>query len=82
MIIPNELSSRFNTVEGRKEIIQQFADSNTIFAGENSDGETVRMHVSDTGLILKTEQENGWIRVTFYDADGLCIGETFEGKSL
>lgn len=80
MKIPNELSCRFDTVEGRKEIVQQYADSDTMFTGENSDGETVYLSVSKTGMVLKTEQENGWVRVNYYDADGYSTGESFDGK--
>lgn len=80
MNIPDELSCCFDTVEGRKEIIQQYADSDTMFTGENSDGETVYLSVSKTGMVLKTEQENGWVRVNYYDADGYSTGESFDGK--
>lgn len=80
MKIPNELSCRFDTVEGRKEIVQRYADSDTMFTGENSDGETVYLSVSKTGMVLKTEQENGWVRVNYYDADGHSTGESFDGK--
>ena len=80
MKTPNELSCRFDTVEGRKEIIQQYADSDIMFTGENSDGETVYLSVSKTGMVLKTEQENGWVRVNYYDADGYSTGESFDGK--
>ena len=41
MKIPNELSCCFDTVDGRKEIVQQYANSNTMFTGKNSDGENV-----------------------------------------
>lgn len=80
MKIPNELSCRFDTVEGRKEIVQQYADSDTMFVGENPDGETVYLSISRTGMVLKTEQENGWVRVNYYDADGCSTGESFDGK--
>lgn len=80
MEIPNELSARFDTVEGRKAIIDRYKDSSSMFVGVNEDGETVFMSVSDTGIILRTEQENGWVRVNFYNADGEAEGETFDGK--
>ena len=80
MKIPNELSCRFDTAEGRKEIIWQYADSDTMFTGENSDGETVYLSVSETGMVLKTEQENGWVRVNYYDENGCSTGEGFDGK--
>ena len=39
--IPNELSSRFDTVAGRKELIDRYGDSNSMFIGNNAEGETV-----------------------------------------
>lgn len=80
MKIPNELSARFDTIDGRKEIIQQYADSDTMFTGVNADGETVFLSVSETGMVLNTHQENGWVRVNYYDESGLATGESFDGK--
>ena len=74
--IPNELSSRFDTVAGRKELIDRYGDSNSMFIGNNAEGETVYLSVDACG----TEQESGWGRVTYYDADGVAIGEGFDGK--
>ena len=78
--IPNELSSRFDTVADRKELIDRYGDSNSMFIGNNAEGETVYLSVDACGIILKTEQENGWVRVTYYDADGVATGEGFDGK--
>ena len=50
MMIPNELSAKFNTLEGRKQIIAEYADSDSMFVGENEDGERVYLSVSDTGM--------------------------------
>ena len=80
MMIPNELSAKFNTLVGRKQIIAEYADSDTMFVGENEDGERVYLSVSDTGMVLRTEQENGWVRVNYYDAEGDATGESFDGK--
>ena len=38
------------------------------------------LSVDACGIILKTEQESGWVRVTYYDADGVAIGEGVYGK--
>lgn len=80
MKIPNELSKRFNTQEGRKRLVELYADSQTMFTGVDEDGETVHLSISHNGLTLRTEQENGWVRVNYYDADGFATGETFDGK--
>jgi len=78
--IPNELSRRFNTVEGRRKLIEEYANSTTMFSGENEDGECVFLSISESGMILRTEQENGWVRVNYYDQDGYATGEGFDGK--
>ena len=80
MMISNELSAKFNTLEGRKQIIAEYVDSDTMFVGENEDGECVYLSVSDTGMVLRTEQENGWVRVNYYDVEGDATGESFDGK--
>lgn len=78
--IPNELTKNFADIEARKEIIEKFADSEQAFSGQNEDGEDVEIHVAESGIILKTYQSNGWLRVNYYGADGHAEGETFEGK--
>lgn len=78
--IPNELSSKFNTLEGRRKLIALYADSDTMFTGTNEHGETVYVSIAQSGIIVKTEQENGWLRVNYYDGDGWHAGETFEGR--
>ena len=80
MMIPNELSAKFNTLEGRKQIIAEYVDSDTMFVGENEDGECVYLSVSDTGMVFRTEQEKGWVRVNYYDVEGDATGESFDGK--
>lgn len=78
--IPNELSKNFAEIETRKEIIEKYADSEQTFFGTNEDGENVELNVSKDGMILKTYQNNGWLRVNYYDAEGYSDGETFEGR--
>ena len=53
---------------------------NGIYAGTNADGETVLLSVTSDKMELTTLQSNGWVRVNFYDAEGLPCGETFDGK--
>ena len=80
MKIPNELSERVDTQEGRKRLVELYADSQTMFACNNSDGETVHLSITHNGMTLRTQQENGWVRVNYYDADGFVAGESFDGK--
>ena len=80
MKIPNELSERFDTQEGRKRLVELYADSQTMFTGIDADGETVYLAITHNGMTLRTQQENGWVRVNYYDADGCATGESFDGK--
>lgn len=80
MKIPNELSAQFSTVQGRKALIDLYGDSKTMFFGTNEDGEHVLLSIASTGIVLKTEQENGWVRVNYYDENGCSVGEGFDGK--
>ena len=79
-LIPNELSMDFNTQEGRKKLIDLYADSDSMFFGENEDGEKVYLSISKSGMVLNAEQENGWVRVNYYDEEGCATGEGFDGK--
>lgn len=79
--IPNELSSRFSDIEVRRQIIQKYGDSPNMFVGENADGEKVALFISrKNGIVLNTYQDNGWLRVDYYDAEGYFEGETFDGR--
>lgn len=78
--IPNELSREMNTAEGRRKVIELYKDSDTSYSGVNEDGETVLVSISETGLVVKTFQSNGWCRVNYYDSNGVAEGETFEGR--
>lgn len=64
-----------------KEVIAQYKDCIGIFAGTNQEGEDTELSFyPDETAILKTYQKNGWTRVDYYDSDGCCEGETFEGR--
>ena len=81
MKIPNELSAQFADSEGRRELIVKYGDASTMFTGENADGEMVTLSIDkENGIVLKTNQKNGWVRVNYYNKEGVAEGETFEGK--
>ena len=71
--IPNHVSQRFTIADGRKELMRNFV-------GTNSDEERVLLIICPTSLELTTFQNNGWVRINWYDADGLATGEVFDGK--
>lgn len=78
--IPNKLATRFAEVEVRKQIMKEYGNSESAFLGHNEDRELVEISVHPDEIIVKTYQENGWLRVNYYDENGLPNGETFEGK--
>lgn len=80
MTIPSEISSKFNTQEGRKNIIKLYGSSLNLFHGVNEDGETVLLSIRKDGMTLTTYQDNGWLRVNYYDENGCAEGETFDGR--
>lgn len=80
MRIPNELSSRFGEIEVRRQIMAKYGDSDSIFFGENADRENVEMSVCKDNIAVRTYQNNGWVRINYYDADGYHEGETYEGR--
>ena len=51
-----------------------------MYFGKNEHGESVYLSVAKTGIILKTEQHNGWVRVNYYDENGFPTGESFDGR--
>ena len=78
--IPNELAARFAEVEVRKQLMKEYGDSDSAFLGHNEGGELVEMSVCPDEIIVRTFQDNGWVRVNYYDENGLPNGETFDGK--
>lgn len=75
--ISNHVSQRFTTADGRKELMRNFVGT---YSGTNSDEERVLLIICPTSLELTTFQSNGWVRINWYDADGLATGEAFDSK--
>ena len=64
-----------------RQLIKEYGNSNTMFAVTNSEGERMTISISaKDGIVTNTYQNNGWIRVNYYDVDGFSEGETFDGK--
>ena len=79
-LIPNDISANFGTAKGRCTLMEKYGDSKFPFYGSNEIGESVLVSISRYGITTHTFQENGWVRVNFYDADGQMEGESFEGR--
>jgi len=80
-VIPNELSQQFTTIEGRRKLIELYGDENDMYSGHNEEGEMVYVSFdTQNGIVLKTFQSNGWVRVNYFDNEGYVTGETFDGR--
>jgi uncharacterized protein YodC (DUF2158 family) len=73
--IPDNDAQKFTTIDGRKELMRNYKG---IYAGVNTDGERIVLAISPTSMELTTFQSDGWVRINWYNADGLPAGETFE----
>lgn len=78
--IPNEMSVKFADPAGRCELMKKYGDSAFPFVGRNADGETVLVSILPNQITVRTNQQNGWVRVNYYDECGLNAGETFDGR--
>lgn len=61
-------------------LMEQHGNSASPFYGKNEDGEDVEIHIGNTSVVYKTYQSNGWVRVNYYDKNGLPNGEMFDGR--
>lgn len=81
MKIPNELTCKFSDINVRKELIRKYGDSHFPFSGTNENGESVLVSIDkERGITVRTEQTNGWVRINYYDKDGLYEGESYDGR--
>ena len=78
--IPNELTKNFEDIECRRKLIELYGDSELPFGGVNEDGEDVLVSISKTGIVVRTNQKNGWVRVNYYDENGDFAGESYDGR--
>ena len=63
-----------------RSLMKEHGNSQFPFFGENEDGERTEIHIAENSIIYKTYQKNGWIRVNYFDENGIEDGETFDGK--
>ncbi len=80
MMIPNEISAKFGTARGRKEMIRLYGGRFSIFTGINGEGEEVMVDFKTNGITLRTNQSNGWVQVLYYDENGELEGESYDGR--
>lgn len=63
-----------------RSLMEEYGDSKYPFYGKNEDGEDTEIHISKEEIIYKTMQSNGWVRVNYFDENGIEAGETFDGR--
>lgn len=69
-------------LESKKEVMELIKSLGTKSRNmESPDGHLVVMSKNEfDGLELRTHQDNGWVRVNYYGADGSYEGESFDGR--
>jgi len=77
--IPNSDGELFKSAKGRRLLMERYGGSRFPYSGVNEDGEQVLVSISTDSIVINTFQSNGWVRVNYYDAEGLPDGETFDG---
>lgn len=69
-----------NNPELIRNLMEQYGDSKFPYHGINEDGEDIEIHICKSSVVHKTYQNNGWLRVNYYDKNGLPNGEMFDGR--
>lgn len=78
--IPNVATTNFGDPKCRRELMAQYGDSKFPYYGSNEEGESVLVSIAKDSIVTRTFQHNGWVRVNYYDANGLEEGSSFEGR--
>lgn len=76
---PIPLQEELSDAQSLRALIKKYGDNNTTYTCSNAEGELVWLSIAKTGIIMKTCQRNGTVRVNYYDKNGYDKGETFEG---
>lgn len=77
--IPNELTRNFADPAVRRRLMEEYADCRG-FQGKNENDEIVWVSISSNEITVATYQSNGWVRVNYYDENGLASGEAYNGR--
>lgn len=83
----NGVGKGIKMVEARKMLDAKFVADMVkshepgLYSSKNNEGETVAVSIDgEHGAVVRTYQNNGWIRVEEYDKNGICELETFDGR--
>ena len=76
----NTISLDFSNPAILKAAMEKYGDRKDMLFGENTNGEKQDISIAYDSIILTTYQNNGYIRKNEYNADGLSVCETYEGR--
>lgn len=76
----NKIFFDSNNPELLRSLMEEYGDSKYPFDGKNEYGEDTEIHIHKDLIIYKTMQSNGWVRVNYFNEDGIEDGETFDGR--
>lgn len=68
-----------NDLAGMIRLMDELGDSTAMFPGENENGEAVYISIFPDRIVVKTLQDNHWVRLNGYYRDG-TTDETFDGR--
>ena len=57
-------------LKGMIELMDKYGDSQTLYPGENDEGELVHIFIFHDMIVTETLQSNNWIRKNIYYRDG------------
>ena len=66
-------------LDGMLALMDEYGESETLFAGENEDGERTDISIFKEKIMCSTMQQNGWVRRNIYWRDG-TREEFYDGR--
>lgn len=78
--IPDDLAAQFGTAEGKRKLMAAYGHPHATFRGTNLDGEQVILEIIPDMIKYICLQNDGWVRICWYNAEGYREDETFNGK--
>lgn len=76
----NQSTLTFGEVISVEEVIETYGKIIDKPIGKNVDGEDIFISIEESGIIVKAFEQNGYIKVSHYNAEGCLNDEFFTGK--
>lgn len=72
----------FASATSLKRLMKEYADTTEPLSGQNSEGEDMRISVTADSVMVRTYQNNGWMRIDEYKLDEgeIIHAQTFDGR--